>query len=51
MAIKWTKQTRSKNLLQEKMRKKISDKTHFRPTMHNKDMKRIIVAKLKRGAK
>lgn len=51
MAVKWTKQTRSKNLLQEKMRKKISDKTHFKPTMHSSDMKRVIIAKLKRGAK
>lgn len=48
MAVKWTKQTRSKNLVQEKIRKMISDKTHFRPTVHGLDMKRVIVAKTKR---
>lgn len=48
MAVKWTKQTRSKNLIKEKMRKKISDKTHFKPVIHGRDMKKIIVAKTKR---
>lgn len=48
MAVKWTKQTRSKNLVQEKIRKMISDKVHFRPTVHGLDMKRVIVAKTKR---
>ena len=42
MAVKWTRATRSKNLVKEKMRKKISDKTHFKPVIHGKDMKRII---------
>jgi hypothetical protein len=48
MAVKWTKQTRSKNLVKEKIRKMISDKVHFRPTVHGLDMKRVIVAKTKR---
>ena len=48
MAVKWTKQTKSKNLVQEKIRKMISDKVHFRPTVHGLDMKRVIVAKTKR---
>ena len=48
MAVKWTKQTRSKNRIKEKMRKKISDATHFKPVIHGLDMKKIIVAKTKR---
>lgn len=48
VAVKWTKQTRSKNLIKEKMRKKISDKTHFKPVIHGRDMKKIITAKTKR---
>lgn len=48
MAVKWTKQTRSKNVIGEKVRKMISDKVHFRPTVHGLDMKRVIVAKTKR---
>ena len=48
MAVKWTKQTRSKNAIGEKVRKMISDKVHFRPTVHGLDMKRVIVAKTKR---
>lgn len=48
MAVKWTRATRSKNLVQEKIRKKISDKTHFKPVIHGKDMKRIIIARTRR---
>ena len=48
MAVKWTKVTRSKNLLQEKMRKKVSDKMHFKPVVHGTEMKRIIIAKTRR---
>lgn len=48
MAVKWTKQTRSKDLIQEKIRKKISDATHIKPNIHGRDMKRIIIARLKR---
>lgn len=48
MAVKWTKQTRSKNKISEQIRKKISDKTHFRPTVHGLDMKRIMIAKTHR---
>ena len=49
MAVKWTRQTRSKNLVKEKMRKKISDKLHFKPIISGRDMKRIIIARTKRG--
>lgn len=49
MAVKWTKRTRSRNRVQERVRKKISDKTHFKPVIHGSDMKRIIIAKVKRG--
>ena len=48
MAVKWTRQTRSKNLIKEKMRKKISDKTHFKPVIHGREMKRVIIAKVRR---
>ena len=48
MAVKWTRQTRSKNLIKEKMRKRISDKTHFKPVIHGREMKRIIIAKTRR---
>lgn len=51
MAVKWTKTTRSKNVIGEKIRKRISDKTHFRPTVHGMDMKRRIVAMTKRRSK
>lgn len=51
MAVKWTKQTRSKNLVGEQIRKRISDKTHFRPSIHGMDMKRKIVALTKRRSK
>lgn len=51
MAVKWTKSTRSKNLMGEQIRKRISDKTHFRPTLHGMDMKRKIVAMTKRRGK
>ena len=51
MAVKWTKQTRSKNLVSEQIRKRISDKTHFRPSVHGMDMKRKIVALTKRRTK
>lgn len=33
------------------MRKKISDKTHFKPVIHGRDMKRIMIAKVKRWDK
>lgn len=49
MAVKWTKQTRSKNLVKEKIRKKVSDKMHIKPAIHGMDMKRVIIAKVKRG--
>lgn len=48
MAVKWTKSTRNKNLVKEKMRKKISDKTHFKPVIHGKDMQKIIIARTRR---
>lgn len=48
MAFKWTRTTRSKNFIKEKVRKKISDKTHFKPVIHGKDMKRIIIARTRR---
>lgn len=48
MAVKWTKSTRSKNLVKEKMRKKISDKTHFKPVIHGKDMQKIVIARTRR---
>lgn len=51
MAVKWTKQTRSKNRVGEQIRKRISDKTHFRPTVHGLDMKRKMVAMTKRRTK
>ena len=51
MAVKWTKQTRSKNQVQEKMRKMISDKTHFKPVIHGRDMNKILIAKIKRWGK
>lgn len=38
------------NLLQEKIRKKISDKVHVQKAIHKIDLKRIIIAK-KRGLK
>lgn len=47
----WTRKTRSKNAVQEKIRKMISDKVHFRPVIHGMDMKRIMVAKTKRRSK
>lgn len=36
------------NILREKVRKKISDKTHFAPSTGKIDIKRIIIAKTKR---
>ena len=51
MAVKWTKQTRSKNRVGEQIRKRISDKTHFRPTVHGLDMKRKMTAMTKRRTK
>lgn len=48
MAVKWTKQTRNKSVVQEKMRKKISDKTHFKPVIHGREMHRVIIAKVRR---
>lgn len=48
MAVKWTKQTKSKNLVKEKFRKMVSDKTHFKPSIHGMDFKRVIIAKTKR---
>ena len=51
MAVKWTRKTRSHNWVQEQMRKKISDKTHFKPIIHGRDMQRIIIAKMKRWSK
>lgn len=51
MAVKWTKSTRSKNLMGEQIRKRISDKTHFRPTLHGMNMQRKIVAMTKRRGK
>lgn len=44
----WTRKTRSKNAVQEKVRKKISDKTHIRPVIHGMQLKRVIIAKTKR---
>ena len=38
------------NLIQEKIRKKISDKIHIKKSIHKTDLKRIIIAK-KRGLK
>lgn len=38
------------NLIQEKIRKKISDKIHFRKVVSKIDIKKIIIAK-KRGLK
>ena len=48
MAVKWTKQTRSKNLVKEKFRKKISDAFRDRNVVHRVDMKKIITAKTRR---
>lgn len=48
MAVKWTKQTRSKNRVQEQIRKKISDKVHFRKGISKIDMNKIIIAKTRR---
>lgn len=36
------------NILQEKIRKKISDKTHFAPSAGKVDIKKVIIAKTKR---
>ena len=36
------------NMLREKVRKKISDKTHFLPSVGKIDIKKIIIAKTKR---
>lgn len=46
--ITWTKKTRSKNKVGEQVRKRISDKVHFRPTVHGMDMKRKMTALTKR---
>lgn len=48
MAVKWTKQTRSKNIVQEKIRKRISDKVHFKKSVGKIDMNKIIIAKTRR---
>lgn len=48
MAVKWTKQTRSKNRVQEQFRKKISDAFRDRKVIHHIDPKRIIIAKTRR---
>jgi len=48
MAVKWTKQTRSKNHVQEQFRKKISDAFRDRKVVHHIDPKRIIIAKTRR---
>lgn len=36
------------NMLQEKVRKKVSDKTHLLPNVGKIDIKKIIIAKTKR---
>jgi hypothetical protein len=36
------------NILQEKVRKKVSDKVHFLPNTGKVDIKKIIIAKTKR---
>lgn len=38
------------NLLQEKIRKKISDKVRFQKSIHKIDLRKVIIAK-KRGLK
>lgn len=48
MAAKWTKQTRSKNLVQEQFRKKISDAFRDKKVVHRLDPNRIIIAKTRR---
>ena len=48
MAVKWTKQTRSKNMIQEKFRKKISDAFRDTKVVHKIDPSRIIIAKTRR---
>lgn len=44
----WNRTTRSQNRISEQIRKRISDKTHFRPSTGKIDMKKIIVAKTKK---
>ena len=48
MAVKWTRETRSKNIIQEKIRKKISDKVHPQHSVGKIDMNKIIIAKTRR---
>lgn len=36
------------NILREKIRKKISDKTHLAPSTSKVDIKKIVIAKTKR---
>lgn len=48
MAVKWTKQTRSKDLVQEKVRKKVSDKMRVKIAPHKIDINKIIVARTRR---
>lgn len=48
MANKWTRQTRSKNRVQEQIRKKISDKVHFNKAVPKIDIQKIIIAKTRR---
>lgn len=45
---RWTRQTRSRNKVGEQIRKRISDKVHFKPSIGGFDMQKRIIALTKR---